>query len=83
MFLMSLPLKTDKDLKTDGFSQEACRSMVNLMDVSFHGFISLSEALCIVRKRYIATQQKVNSVFLCRRCSLMSPLSRTAVGSWV
>lgn len=26
---------TDKDLKTDGFSKEACRSMINLMDVSF------------------------------------------------
>uniref|UniRef100_A0AAR2JQC6 Calpain-1 catalytic subunit n=1 Tax=Pygocentrus nattereri TaxID=42514 RepID=A0AAR2JQC6_PYGNA len=26
---------TDKDLKTDGFQKEACRSMINLMDVSF------------------------------------------------
>lgn len=25
---------TDKDLKTDGFSKESCRSMINLMDVS-------------------------------------------------
>lgn len=25
---------TDKDLKTDGFTKEACRSMINLMDVS-------------------------------------------------
>ena len=27
-------LLTDKDLKTNGFSKESCRSMVNLMDVS-------------------------------------------------
>lgn len=26
---------SDKDLKTDGFSTESCRTMVNLMDVSF------------------------------------------------
>lgn len=27
-------MATDKDLKTDGFTKEACRSMINLMDVS-------------------------------------------------
>lgn len=27
---------SDKDLRTDGFSLESCRSMVNLMDVSFY-----------------------------------------------
>lgn len=27
-------MPTDKDLKTDGFTKEACRSMINLMDVS-------------------------------------------------
>lgn len=31
---------SDKDLRTDGFSLESCRSMVNLMDVSFHLLLS-------------------------------------------
>lgn len=31
-----LPLPTDSDIKTDGFSLETCRSMIALMDVSFH-----------------------------------------------
>lgn len=28
------PSSSDKDLKTDGFSLDSCRNMVNLMDVS-------------------------------------------------
>lgn len=28
------PFSLDKDLKTDGFSLDSCRNMVNLMDVS-------------------------------------------------
>lgn len=43
---------SDKDLKTDGFSMEACRTMVNLMDVSF-GYIwnaCLSSAQLIALK---------------------------------
>uniref|UniRef100_A0A7N6BF22 Calpain-1 catalytic subunit n=1 Tax=Anabas testudineus TaxID=64144 RepID=A0A7N6BF22_ANATE len=36
-------VKTDKDLKTDGFSQEACRSMVNLMDSDGSGKLGLIE----------------------------------------
>lgn len=31
-----LPFPTDSDIKTDGFSLETCRSMIALMDVSFH-----------------------------------------------
>lgn len=34
---------SDKDLRTDGFSLESCRSMVNLMDVSFHLLLSSVE----------------------------------------
>lgn len=30
----------DKDIKTNGFEKEACRSMINLLDVSFHFSIS-------------------------------------------
>lgn len=36
---------TGSDIKTDGFSMETCRVMVNLMDVSFqclHGFATFS-----------------------------------------
>lgn len=32
-----------KDLKTDGFSQEACRSMINLMDTDGTGKLGLTE----------------------------------------
>lgn len=38
-----LLLFIDKDLKTNGFEKEACRSMINLLDVSFH-FSSLKHA---------------------------------------
>ena len=31
---------SDEDIKTDGFSTESCRTMVNLMDVSFSDKIS-------------------------------------------
>lgn len=31
----------DKDLKTDGFSIESCRSMVAVMDVSFPSLVGL------------------------------------------
>uniref|UniRef100_A0AAQ6A4Z0 Calpain-1 catalytic subunit n=1 Tax=Amphiprion ocellaris TaxID=80972 RepID=A0AAQ6A4Z0_AMPOC len=34
-----------KDLKTDGFTKEACRSMINLMDVSFKLYHSLQPFL--------------------------------------
>uniref|UniRef100_A0A8C1PT50 Calpain-1 catalytic subunit n=1 Tax=Cyprinus carpio TaxID=7962 RepID=A0A8C1PT50_CYPCA len=32
---LMIVLLTDKDIKTDGFDKEACRGMINLMDVSF------------------------------------------------
>ncbi|XP_028988504.1 calpain-1 catalytic subunit [Betta splendens] len=36
-------IQKHKDLKTDGFSQEACRSMVNLMDTDGTGKLGLTE----------------------------------------
>ncbi|KAF7706639.1 calpain-1 catalytic subunit [Silurus meridionalis] len=36
-------MKKHKDLKTDGFSQEACRSMVNLMDTDGSGKLGITE----------------------------------------
>ncbi|XP_048883857.1 calpain-1 catalytic subunit [Brienomyrus brachyistius] len=36
-------LKKHKELKTDGFSHEACRSMVNLMDTDGNGKLGLTE----------------------------------------
>uniref|UniRef100_A0A3B4DUU9 Calpain-1 catalytic subunit n=1 Tax=Pygocentrus nattereri TaxID=42514 RepID=A0A3B4DUU9_PYGNA len=34
---------TDKDLKTDGFQKEACRSMINLMDTTGRGRLGLTD----------------------------------------
>lgn len=34
----SSPRPPDKDLKTEGFTLESCRSMIALMDVSFPSF---------------------------------------------
>uniref|UniRef100_A0A8D3EC75 Calpain-1 catalytic subunit n=1 Tax=Scophthalmus maximus TaxID=52904 RepID=A0A8D3EC75_SCOMX len=36
--VLTLSSETDKDLKTDGFTKEACRSMINLMDTVFRQF---------------------------------------------
>lgn len=41
MFFFFLLL--DKDLKTDGFSKESCRTMVNLMDVFFLSYPALTD----------------------------------------
>uniref|UniRef100_A0A669DY85 Calpain-1 catalytic subunit n=1 Tax=Oreochromis niloticus TaxID=8128 RepID=A0A669DY85_ORENI len=43
LFLFHFMSSTDKDLKTDGFSQEACRSMINLMDTDGTGKLGLTE----------------------------------------
>lgn len=40
MEVLELVFLADKDLRTKGFSLESCRSMVNLMDVSFHLLLS-------------------------------------------
>ncbi len=39
-------LLTDKDIKTDGFDKEACRSMINLMDVSFENNTLKNVRIC-------------------------------------
>lgn len=36
----------DKDIKTDGFDKEACRGMINLMDVSFENSTLKNVSIC-------------------------------------
>lgn len=48
---------SDKDLKTEGFELESCRSMIALMDVSFSGGRAVLETtlvhLCLISHHYM------------------------------
>lgn len=52
----------DKDIKTNGFEKEACRSMINLLDVSFHfstskyAFIFITLRISPLQKLYCSAK---------------------------
>lgn len=68
--LNPLPSSSDKDLKTDGFSLDSCRNMVNLMDVSsWHcgqGPASLVLSLLAAR---LLRESWVLALWPCQGCS--------------
>lgn len=43
---LMIVLLTDKDIKTDGFDKEACRGMINLLDVSFEDYTLNNDSIC-------------------------------------
>uniref|UniRef100_A0A672GNG2 Calpain-2 catalytic subunit-like n=1 Tax=Salarias fasciatus TaxID=181472 RepID=A0A672GNG2_SALFA len=65
-----LPVCAGTDIKTDGFSMETCRVMVNLMDESGNGKLGLTEFATLWKKvqRYLVrhTHTHTHQRFFCR-----------------